>query len=206
MSVTAVDQGHTFFTSDHWSADISTEPPKDRAEKKGELTMFAEEEPSFWDFLDVINPLQHIPLVNTLYREATGDQIGVGARLAGGALFGGPIGLAASMVNCVIEEETGKDVGGHMLAMFGDDEPAAPGDPAPTQVAMAAPAPTPTAPAAAPEAEADEEPMPDMTGAMAFTIDGPVEPLPAAPAMAAAAPIQARPMPLTGAQPARFMP
>jgi hypothetical protein len=91
------------------------------------LTMFAEgdDEPSFWDFLDVINPLQHIPIVNNLYREVTGDKIGVAARLAGGALFGlGPLGLVAAAANCVLEESTGRDTGGHMLALLRDDEPA----------------------------------------------------------------------------------
>ncbi|EME68070.1 hypothetical protein H261_20245 [Paramagnetospirillum caucaseum] len=94
-----------------------------------QLSMFAEgdEEPSFLDFLDVINPLQHIPLVNNLYREITGDKIGVAARLVGGTLFGGPLGLLASAANCVLEESTGHDVGGHVLALFRDDDPAATG-------------------------------------------------------------------------------
>jgi len=88
-----------------------------------QLTMFAEgdDEPSFWDFLDVINPLQHIPIVNNLYREATGDRIGVAARLVGGTLFGGPLGLVASAANCILEESTGHDAGGHVLALFRDD-------------------------------------------------------------------------------------
>ncbi|HLO77091.1 MAG TPA: hypothetical protein VK196_11615, partial [Magnetospirillum sp.] len=93
------------------------------------LSMFAagDEEPSFWDLLDVINPLQHIPVVSNIYRELTGDQIGVGARLVGGALFGGPIGLIASAVNCVVEESSGKDMGGHMLALFRDEGESSPG-------------------------------------------------------------------------------
>ncbi|ARJ66475.1 hypothetical protein WV31_12755 [Magnetospirillum sp. ME-1] len=90
-----------------------------------QLTMFAEgdEEMSFWDFLDVINPLQHIPIVNNLYREATGDKIGVAARLVGGTLFGGPLGLIASAANCILEESTGHDAGGHVLALFRDEDP-----------------------------------------------------------------------------------
>lgn len=89
-----------------------------------QLSMFAEgdEEPSFWDFLDVINPLQHIPIVNNLYREATGDKIGVAARLVGGTLFGGPLGLLTSAANCILEESTGHDAGGHMLALFRDED------------------------------------------------------------------------------------
>jgi hypothetical protein len=53
---------------------------------------------TFGDFLDVINPLQHIPVVSTVYRMITGDEIGMGARLAGGALYGGPLGFVAAGV------------------------------------------------------------------------------------------------------------
>lgn len=119
------------------------------------LTMFAEsdDEPSFWDFLDVINPLQHIPIVNNLYREATGDKIGVAARLVGGALFGlGPLGLVAAAANCVLEESTGRDAGGHALALFRDDDPAGAG----TGTALAS-AQAPAAPQAL-AAEAAETP------------------------------------------------
>ncbi len=30
-------------------------------------------EMSFWDFVDIVNPLQHVPVINTIYRELTGD-------------------------------------------------------------------------------------------------------------------------------------
>lgn len=90
------------------------------------LSMFAEEDgPSFDDLLDVINPLQHIPLVNDFYREETGDKIGVGARLVGGALFGGPLGLMSAAINCVMEESSGATPGGHLLALFRDEDPTA---------------------------------------------------------------------------------
>lgn len=93
---------------------------------KKTLTMFqdGDDGPSFGDLLDVINPLQHIPIVNTLYQELTGDKIGVGARLAGDTLFGGAIGLVASVVNCLVEEGTGDDIGGHVLALFKDGDSA----------------------------------------------------------------------------------
>ena len=53
----------------------------------------------FDDFLDLINPLQHIPIISTIYREITGDTISDGARIFGGALFGGPPGFAAAIGN-----------------------------------------------------------------------------------------------------------
>jgi len=75
----------------------------------------------FSTLLDIINPLQHIPLVSTLYRELTGDQIEPAARLVGGAVFGGPIGFASATANVLIEQASGDDVLGHALAMFSDD-------------------------------------------------------------------------------------
>lgn len=68
------------------------------------------------DFLDIINPLQHIPLISQIYRELTNDQIKPGARIIGGAVFGGGVGLATSSVNAVVEEETGKDVPTNLIA------------------------------------------------------------------------------------------
>jgi hypothetical protein len=78
---------------------------------------------SFGDVLDVLNPLQHIPVVSTLYREATGDEISGMARVAGGALYGGPLGAMASGFDALISEDTGKDTGEHVVAaLFGDGE------------------------------------------------------------------------------------
>lgn len=74
----------------------------------------------FEAFLDTINPLQQIPGVSTLYRAASGDGISTVARLAGGALFGGPIGFIASAINAGIEAATGADIGGHLMAMFSE--------------------------------------------------------------------------------------
>ena len=50
------------------------------------------------DSLDIINPLQHIPIVSLIYRMTTEDDIGIGLRLLGCALFGGP--LASSSPAC----------------------------------------------------------------------------------------------------------
>lgn len=84
-------------------------------------SLFGEDGFTFGDFLDIINPLQHIPIVNTVYRAVTGDKIDPGSRLAGGGLFGGPIGLVASLVSGMVEESTGKDPGAHALAALGID-------------------------------------------------------------------------------------
>ena len=78
---------------------------------------------TFLDFLDIINPLQHIPLVGTMYRSITDDEIDPGARITGGSLFGGPIGTVVALANVTIEQKTGQDIGNHMMAFFtGEDD------------------------------------------------------------------------------------
>ena len=77
---------------------------------------FAGDAPSISDAVDVINPLQHIPFVNTLYRELTGDTVGAGATMAGGALFGGVFGFFAGLANVVFESATGESVGDAVIA------------------------------------------------------------------------------------------
>ena len=91
---------------------------------------FGDDGLTFGDILDVVNPLQHIPIVSTLYREWTGDGIDPVPRIAGGALFGGIAGAIASLVNVVVDEITGSDIGEHVydvagdLLGIGDDDPA----------------------------------------------------------------------------------
>jgi hypothetical protein len=104
----------------------------------GGFKAFGDDGPTFFDILDIINPLQHIPIISTLYRAVTGDEIDPVPRIAGGALFGGLIGAISSLVDVVVEELTGNDIGGNVLALFeGDDgAPAEPDTPA-VEVAQA---------------------------------------------------------------------
>ena len=73
---------------------------------------------TFGDIFDIINPLQHIPIVSTIYRAITGDDIAAAPKIAGGALFGGVIGLVVSIIDTAIEQITGQDTGEHLLALF----------------------------------------------------------------------------------------
>lgn len=66
---------------------------------------------SFKDVLDVINPLQHLPIIGTVYREVSGDKISSTARVIGGALFGGPIGGGLAFADSIVESKTGSTVG-----------------------------------------------------------------------------------------------
>jgi hypothetical protein len=72
---------------------------------------------SFKDMIDVVNPLQQLPIVGSIYRALTGDTISTGARLAGGFLLGGPIGFMVAAINAGLEAATGDDIGEHMYAM-----------------------------------------------------------------------------------------
>ena len=77
---------------------------------------------TFGDVFDIINPLQHIPIISTIYRSITGDDIAAAPKVAGGVLFGGVIGLVVSIIDTVIEQITGQDTGEHLLALFDDVE------------------------------------------------------------------------------------
>lgn len=68
------------------------------------------------DMIDMINPLQHLPLVGSVYRGLTGDEINPASRIIGGAVFGGGLGASASIANVISEEETGKDVSGLIVS------------------------------------------------------------------------------------------
>ena len=49
----------------------------------GNVSLFGQDGFTFFDFLDIINPLQHIPVISTIYRSLTGDKIDPGSRIAG---------------------------------------------------------------------------------------------------------------------------
>jgi hypothetical protein len=74
---------------------------------------------SFWDLLDVVNPLQHIPIVSNIYRSITGDQINNAARVAGDALYGGVIGAAFGVANAIAVHTAGDDIGGVAMSKMG---------------------------------------------------------------------------------------
>ncbi|MSO92318.1 MAG: hypothetical protein EXQ86_02820 [Rhodospirillales bacterium] len=101
------------------------------ASRTPEPKFFEDGAPSFMDLLDIINPLQHIPVISSIYRELTGDTIGHTPRIAGGALFFGPIGAGIALANAFINETSGRDVGEHMIALLTKEAPA------PTMVADA---------------------------------------------------------------------
>lgn len=82
------------------------------------LKPFGDDGLTFGDLIDIINPLQHIPIISSFYRKLTGDTIDPAARIAGGALFGGPIGVAFSIASTISNQIDGKDMGERLLALF----------------------------------------------------------------------------------------
>jgi hypothetical protein len=72
-------------------------------------SIFGKDGFTFGDIIDIVNPLQHIPIVNNIYRKITGDVIAPAMEIAGGALFGGPLGAAMSMVTTAFKTQFQSD-------------------------------------------------------------------------------------------------
>jgi hypothetical protein len=82
----------------------------------------AEQSESFFHhILDVINPLQHLPVIGTIYRAITGEHIGTIEKIAGDALYGGLWGAVASVADVAFEAVTGKSVEDTALAWLKDE-------------------------------------------------------------------------------------
>lgn len=102
---------------------LTINPPVQDTVAPPAASFWSAETPSFADFLDVINPLQHIPIVSDIYQAMTGDVSSSAANLAGGALFGGPFGFLAALGNEIFHSATGKDVASQAMALVtGQDE------------------------------------------------------------------------------------
>jgi hypothetical protein len=88
------------------------------SEKSRELFLGPDGEFGWDDFLDLINPLQHIPFVNMAYRAVTGDEIYGAARMIDVAL--GPIAGASTAVDLAFRDVTGDSMAENAIAaVFG---------------------------------------------------------------------------------------
>jgi hypothetical protein len=76
---------------------------------------------SFGDVIDIINPLQHLPVIGTLYRKITGDTMGSFSGIVGSTIFGGPLGAISSGINLALKESTGKDLAENAMSLVGFD-------------------------------------------------------------------------------------
>ena len=79
---------------------------------------------TFDDFLDIINPLQHLPIVSFIYRAITGDKIKPAMRILGDIGYGGPTGFMSSCAEVLFEAIFGDDVGATAISLLtgGDDD------------------------------------------------------------------------------------
>jgi hypothetical protein len=157
--------------------------PRTHAWKAGKDGSFG-----FGDLLDIVNPLQHIPVVSAIYRRLTGDVPGNVAELAGDTLFGGPIGLGAGLLSLAFKEETGKEPGEMALGLLTGSSPAVT-DPAAAS-AVAASSPAPAAEAAATAAHAsDSPPAPAAVAAADDSVPSAAPVVPVTAASVSAAPV-----------------
>ncbi len=145
---TGLDRGFDAVPGALPSNDPTSNSRDTAAEAAREKSLFGPDGLTFHSLLETINPLQHIPIIGSIYRSLTGDTLEPGPRLAGGALFGGPIGFVTAAVNAIVQDITGKDINDQVASLFGVT-PAAGAAPA-TLVAAAETIP----PAAAPNAAA----------------------------------------------------
>jgi len=81
----------------------------------------------FWDFVDLINPLQHLPIIGTIYRKVTGDEIKPEVQIAGSILMGAATGsillsAATGIASVILEEEMGSDPLTMVAGVFDSDE------------------------------------------------------------------------------------
>ncbi len=76
----------------------------------------------FHRLMDVINPLQHLPLVGTVYRAITGDHIGPVEKVMGDTLYGGMWGAVSSVADVAFEGLTGKSAEDTVLGWFSHDD------------------------------------------------------------------------------------
>jgi hypothetical protein len=127
------DFAHGVTTNSYWMSHLKSAQTKTAAKsdatqiaaadtKDATKTAGTDSGSSFWDdVLDVVNPLQHLPVVGTIYRAVTGDKIGDLEKVAGDTLYGGPLGLVSSLADLAFEKITGKDFGDTVMAFVGLD-------------------------------------------------------------------------------------
>ena len=78
---------------------------------------------SFFHHLwDVVNPLQHLPVIGTIYRAITGEKLDAVEKIAGDTLYGGLWGAVSSIADVAFEGITGKSFEDTALALFKSDD------------------------------------------------------------------------------------
>ena len=76
----------------------------------------------FHHLWNVVNPLQHVPVIGTIYRALTGEHLDAVEKIAGDTLYGGLWGAIASVADVAFEGLTGKSFEDTALALFKSDD------------------------------------------------------------------------------------
>ncbi|MCU7834835.1 MAG: hypothetical protein KZQ83_06205 [gamma proteobacterium symbiont of Taylorina sp.] len=96
---------------------------------KSHLEPQTQQDESFWgddgftlaDVIDMVNPMQHLPVISKYYRELTADDCSEGSRLVGdlgfGILFSGAMGAVSAVANSTIRHETHQDISEHLIEL-----------------------------------------------------------------------------------------
>jgi len=164
----------------------STSSPSPPSTSGGGATLWTHGHFSFKDLLDIVNPLQHIPVVGSIYRYLTGDEPSGGARIVGDSIYGGPIGFGVSVVGSMLLDKDGKDVGERaMAAVFGpmdagSNTAVAAQTPPPPQALQASNVPSPTIPVQTSQIQA--APSTQMAASLYRSAPAPAAAAPATPA------------------------
>ncbi|MBF0310273.1 MAG: hypothetical protein HQL56_12170 [Magnetococcales bacterium] len=98
--------------------DVPEASPRESRRPAG--TLWRGEQMGFADVLDMVNPLQHLPLISSIYQAGSGESIGGAARVVGGAFYGAltgswMAGLGMAAADTVVQETSGKTLTGHVL-------------------------------------------------------------------------------------------
>ena len=76
----------------------------------------------FKDFVDLVNPLQHLPIIRNIYQAATGDtDMKPSVKLVGDSIYGGPLGMISSGADAIIKQASGKDMLETVVGWFHHD-------------------------------------------------------------------------------------
>ncbi len=88
----------------------------------GTASTGAQPHESFFQHLwNVVNPLQHVPVIGTIYRAITGEHLDAVEKIAGDSLYGGIWGAISSVADVAFEGLTGKSFEDTALALFKSD-------------------------------------------------------------------------------------
>ena len=84
----------------------------------------------FSDLVDMFNPLEHIPVLSSIYRSIVGEEINPVSRVVGDVVYGGVFGIGSAVLggmgavaDAELAQGTGKDSSGQIIAaLFGPDD------------------------------------------------------------------------------------